>query len=508
MKKIFLVSVICLLMMSLAASSALAVGEDYTFKLSYSPLAELKVGDVITITFSIVNNKNESYKMCAVQNEILFDREYFELIESSITPASGFASGMRNNTQNSGAVVLINFLDMTLRGVDRAANMVAGSFQLKIIKACQDIKISNKDFFIVDADSNKLPVSSEDIVISAAGPVVIKPAPSLISTAVTLGSNVVITFTDDAIWRGAIQSVYVDGEPANYTIANGSITIAGSFFPTVKNYVIRVIAEGYADAVVIQVVNPASTTVPTVPPTTPTVPPTTPTTPPTTPTTPPDTIDIGDGEVPLSLISAHIRYIYGYEDGSFGPEKNITRAEVAAMFYRLIDDTNGDMGSYKTSFSDVAEGIWYYDAVAYLEHYKILAGYPDGTFKPGDSITRAEFAKIAALFEKLSTTVTNTFPDVRDSHWAASYILSCADKGWINGFPDGTFRPDEKITRAQVVTIINRMQERSIEKADIPATALKYPDVAESHWAYADIVEASNEHTYTRKENGYELWNR
>jgi len=494
MKKIFLVSVTCLLLMALAASTALADGEDYTFKLSYSPSAELKVGDVITVTFSLINNKNTGYKMYIMQNEVVFDIEYFELVEGSITPAAGFSSGIRENPKDGKISVLLNYVDLSQNGVERPANIIAGSFQLKIIKPCQNIKIINNRFFLTDAAENKLPSAGEDITVNAIGSAEIKTAPVLSTTAITLGSNAVVRFTDDAAWRGAIKRVEINGEPANYTIANGSITLAGSLFLVAGNPIIRVIAEGYEDAIVIQVVN-----APYVPPVNPPGP--------TNPTDP-GAIDIGEEDVPLALVSAHIRYIYGYEDGSFGPEKNITRAEVAAMFYRLIDDRIGDSGTYKSSFSDVVEGIWYYDAVAYLEHYKVLAGYPDGTFKPNDFISRAEFAKVAALFESLSTTVTNTFPDVQDSHWAASYILSCADKGWINGFPDGTFRPDEKITRAQVVAIINRMQERKIEKEDIPADALKFPDVAESHWAYTNIIEASSEHTYSLKENGYELWNK
>ena len=320
--------------------------------------------------------------------------------------------------------------------------------------------------------------------------------PVLTASSITRGSNAVIRFTDDAVWRAAIRRVEINGESVAYTPAAGSITLAASLFPAVGNYDIKIIADWYVDATVTQAV--------------------------TAPYVPPGNggdsgngngpgtvIDIEDNEVPLAEVSAHIRYIYGYEDGTFGPEKNITRAEVAVIFYRLTDESHGvDEGPYKTAFSDVAVGSWYYDAVAYLEHYKILAGYPDGTFRPNDFISRAEFAKIAAVFAGLSNTVTLTFPDVPTSHWAAGYILSAADKGWVTGFPDGTFRPEDKITRVQVVTIINRMMERSIEKEDIPATALKFPDVPESHWGYADVVEASSEHVYTRKENGYELWDK
>ena len=904
MKKIFLVSIVCLLMMAFAASVVLADESDYTFKLSYSPSAGLRVGDVITVTFDLINDNNESYKMYVMQNEILFDKDYFELVADSIVVADGFVSATRDNTLNNGSVVLMNFVDMSKLGVERSAGIFVGSFQLRIINPCQDISIVNQDFYLTDAEAKKRPATGEDVTIDAlagstpvlsantimpgsnavisftddadwrgavqrveingdsvaytlvngsitlAGslfptvgnyaikviatgyadamvtqPVALRTPPALTTQTIMPGSNAVISFTDDADWRGAAQRVEIDGVSVEYTLVNGSITLAGSLFPIGGNHLIRVIAAGYADAMVAQPVTlrtppalttqtivlgdnaiidfiddaawrtaiervevdgifplyildegkmtidgsgslfsvegdfivsvfavgyevatviqsvvrktpPALTTdtimqgsnavisftdnaiwcgaiqrveidgvsveytlvsgsitlagslfpvagnyaikvvatryadatvtqqvilgtppalaatpvrlgsnavisftdnaawsgaiqrveidgvsveytlangsitlagsifpaagnyvvkvsaagygdtlvsqsvLPKIPPTltansitvgnnanitftddvawrgavqrvevngtpreytlvngritlagswfpsagnyvirviaegyeatlvtqivtAPYIPPN-----PPNPDDSGDEIDIDEEEVPLAMVSEHIRYIYGYEDGSFGPERNITRAEVAAIFYRLIDDSNdAGAGPYKSSFNDVVEGEWYYEAVAYLEHCKILGGYPDGTFKPNDFITRAEFAKVAALFEKLSPTVTLTFPDVPDSHWAAASILSAADKGWISGFPDGTFRPEEKITRAQVVTIINNMQERSIEKADIPADALKYPDVLESHWAYTDIIEASSEHLFTRKENGNELWN-
>ena len=131
----------------------------------------------------------------------------------------------------------------------------------------------------------------------------------------------------------------------------------------------------------------------------------------------------------------------------------------------------------------------------------------NGFFRPDEPITRAEYAALASSFAKLSTDVPNSFPDVPDSHWAVGYINSVAAKGWVNGFAeDGTFQPEGKITRAQLVTIVNRMLERKIELADIPGNVTRYTDITFAHWAYCDIMEASVAHEYTRKDNGAELW--
>ena len=208
---------------------------------------------------------------------------------------------------------------------------------------------------------------------------------------------------------------------------------------------------------------------------------------------------------PPQLTDEHIMYIDGYPDGTVHPDDYITRAEAAAVFFRLIvaDDKESPVTS---SFSDVRGSNWYYQNVAYLQKYNILKGYLDGTFKPDAPITRAEFAAIASRFDKLELNVPNIFDDVPADHWAIGYINSAYAKGWVNGISDSRFRPDENITRAQVVSVVNRMLDRSVELENIPDDARQFSDVDDSHWAYCDIVEASNWHDYVRNEDGHEIW--
>ena len=201
----------------------------------------------------------------------------------------------------------------------------------------------------------------------------------------------------------------------------------------------------------------------------------------------------------------HIKYILGYPDGSVQPDGSITRAEAAAIFYRLLDSES--VGTAESEiFSDVATNTWYAQAVNYLAENEIILGYPDGTFKPNATITRAEFASIASRFDMLEELDENMFTDVNSDHWAFIDISSAAAKGWISGFPDGTFKPNDYITRVQVVVIVNKMLNRKIHLEDVPANVIHFTDLPISYWGYTNIVEASNEHDFEKNEDGYELW--
>jgi len=214
-------------------------------------------------------------------------------------------------------------------------------------------------------------------------------------------------------------------------------------------------------------------------------------------------VDIGEPEIPRGFITDHIPYIQGYPNNSVKPDTAITRAEVAMVFFRLLSDT-GKSAPRASVFKDVSNGAWYTQAICYLASINILNGYPDGTFKPNQPVTRAEFATIASRFDQLAESVGNAFPDI-ENHWAKIYINSAAIKGWVDGYTDGTFKPQDKITRAEVVKIVNTMLDRKIELEDIPVGIRLFTDF-EGHWAYTHIVEASNDHDYVRKSNGYEIW--
>ena len=196
----------------------------------------------------------------------------------------------------------------------------------------------------------------------------------------------------------------------------------------------------------------------------------------------------------------HKQYMYGYPDWTFVPAANITRGEAAAMFARLFKEYPGLDYNYKNYYTDVDESYWGFKEVAYLSEFGILSGYSDGTFRPNNKITRAEFVKIAESFEAL-TWGLSPYNDVDGGHWAFRYIVSSAAKGWISGYPDGSFRPNSFISRAEAVTIVNRLLERRPDKdyIDTHKPELKpFTDLKPSYWAYYEIYEAVDGHDYNR----------
>ena len=202
----------------------------------------------------------------------------------------------------------------------------------------------------------------------------------------------------------------------------------------------------------------------------------------------------------------HIKYLNGYEDGTVRPDNTITRAEVASIFFRLIRDENKNVPVSGT-FTDVDGAKWYAQAVNYLASKGILNGYEDGSFMPDKSVTRAEFAAIASRFDETKEGIANVFVDLAETHWAYKYVMSAYMKGWISGYPGGEFKPENSITRAEVVSIVNRVLGRKLNKDDIDARyRTMYTDLNETHWAFAGIIEASAEHDYEWKEDGYENW--
>ena len=222
------------------------------------------------------------------------------------------------------------------------------------------------------------------------------------------------------------------------------------------------------------------------------------------------TVDIPD-DVPTGLNGDdHFAYIVGYPDGNVKPGGNITRAEVATIFFRLLtEDVRTANSTQSNSLSDVSRGQWFNHAISTLSSMGIVKGNPDGTFDPDAPITRAEFAAIAARFDDKNTNTTSNFSDIA-SHWAKDEIGVAANKGWINGYPDSTFRPDQYITRAEAMTLVNRVLNRLPEKSeDLLDDMIKWPDNADaSVWYYLAVQEATNSHDYSDKSDAdkYEKW--
>ena len=218
--------------------------------------------------------------------------------------------------------------------------------------------------------------------------------------------------------------------------------------------------------------------------------------------------EVPDDTIPNWLnLDDHYAYIIGYDDGTVKPQNNITRAEVATIFFRLLtDEAREYFWSTDSGFSDVKSSDWYNNAVSTMVNAGIITGYNDGTFRPNDLITRAEFATIAARFLSDPYSLQDRFYDT-EGHWAEVYINRAAEVGWINGYNDGSFRPDKAITRAEAMTLVNAVLGREPHKDHLLPNMIIWPDNPKTAWYYEEIQEATNSHDYDWASSGaYEIW--
>ena len=226
-----------------------------------------------------------------------------------------------------------------------------------------------------------------------------------------------------------------------------------------------------------------------------------------TPSTP--TVEIPDDDALGLNTTDHFAYIVGYGNGEVRPQNNITRAEVATIFFRLLTDDVRDENLTKTNrYSDVAATSWYNTAVSTLSSMGIITGYPDGTFRPNAAITRAEFTAIAARFDNDGDKTAAKFSDIAN-HWAKDEISIAYNNDWITGYPDGTFGPQRDITRAETMTLVNRVLNRQPETEDdlLPNMTVWTDNANPKAWYYLAVQEATNSHYYEFKTNSqYEKW--
>ena len=224
---------------------------------------------------------------------------------------------------------------------------------------------------------------------------------------------------------------------------------------------------------------------------------------------PKPTVEIEDDDALGLNTTDHFAYIVGYGNGEVRPQNNITRAEVATIFFRLLTDDVRDENLTKTNrYSDVAATSWYNTAVSTLSSMGIITGYPDGTFRPNAAITRAEFAAIAARFDSNGDKTTAKFSDIA-THWAKDEISIAYNNGWITGYPNGTFGPQRDITRAETMTLVNRVLNRQPETEDdlLPNMTVWTDNANPKAWYYLAVQEATNSHYYKFKTNSkYEKW--
>lgn len=221
------------------------------------------------------------------------------------------------------------------------------------------------------------------------------------------------------------------------------------------------------------------------------------------------------GDDTPTLVDNHVNYIVGYTDGTVRPNAPITRAEVATIFYRLLtDSTRSQMWSTENIYTDVKDDDWFYVAVSTLTNGGILEGYGDGTFRARNAITRAELATIICRFDRKFGTIatTKSFKDVA-GHWAESYIKFSAERGYVEGYPDGTFKPQQDITRAETMAMVNRLLQRGVDQQGLKTGYVQWTDNYRDTWYYYDVIEASTYHSYRRstrpiegKTFNYENW--
>ncbi len=204
-------------------------------------------------------------------------------------------------------------------------------------------------------------------------------------------------------------------------------------------------------------------------------------------------------------VTDHIAYMHGYDNGQFGSLDNLTRAQAAQLFYRLLVNQDVDI---TVSFTDVPADAWYAKAVNTLASLGIIKGIGSGKFDPDREISRAEFIVIATRFAKVTDKISSPFVDVADDAWYAPYVTTATSYGWITGVGESRFAPDDLVTRAEAATIVNRMLARSADREFVDGNAVQhFSDVTPDAWYYYQIMEAANGHSHRYSEDGYEVWN-
>lgn len=229
---------------------------------------------------------------------------------------------------------------------------------------------------------------------------------------------------------------------------------------------------------------------------------------------PTDVVTIGRDSIYIDWLSTtfnsedHVAYVIGYPDGTVKPLNNISREEVATILYRLLRDEKRESIKVEVNnFSDVDADRWSNRPISTMANGAYIFGYEDGTFAPANSITRAEFATMIVRYAQgVYTEQAGLFSDI-SGHWAEQYILIAAGEGWIAGYGDGTFAPDQYITRAEAMTILNRMLSRKVNAEGLHADVIVWPDNPADAWYYYDVEEATNSHNYTRQSDSLtETW--
>ena len=473
MKKTISMLLVLALMLALSAT-VFAATADITMKYDLSSNGSndivVQTGDVITVSYKL--SASEECTVSVTQNEIYYDHNFFEFVADSNKTSDGFTDYTTTLQERLSGKRYVYFNTMTTHTHGTTPAEI-GTFQLKVIATSGETTVANVNVIAADLKNVQYDASTQDLHVSI-GTVQEQKFTATFSDGnggvyktMTVKAGESITLPDGPEKSGYTFTHWsIGGESTRYKAGNRYKPASDVTFT--PNWT-KVSTGG------------DSTYVP-------------------TPTKKDDSLKFNTED--------HFAYVNGYPDGTVKPTGDVTRAEVAAILYRVMDaDCVKTYETTRCSFSDVVRGDWFNLYVATLENAGVIVDTrTNGKFRPNEAITRAELAAMLAQFADIKS-AANSFNDVSARHWASDEIAVCAKMGWINGYPDGSFRPDATITRAEMMAMINRALGRTPKSADDLLSGMKtWRDNANVNaWYYLDVQEATNSHTYT-KSGSHETW--
>ena len=473
MKKTISLLLVLALMFTLSAT-VFAATADITMKYDLSSNGSndivVQTGDVITVSYKL--SASEECTVSVTQNEIYYDHNFFEFVADSNKPNDGFTDYMTTLQERLSGKRYVYFNTMTTHTHGTTPAEI-GTFQLKVIATSGETTVANVNVNAADLKNVAYGASTQDLHVSIGTvqeqkfTVTFSDGNGGVYKTLTVKAGESITLPDGPEKSGYTFTHWsIGGESTRYKAGNRYKPASDVTFT--PNWT-KVSTGG------------DSTYVP-------------------TPTKKDDSLKFNTAD--------HFAYVNGYPNGTVKPTGNVTRAEVAAILYRIMDaDCSKAYYDTASSYRDVAHSDWYNVYVATLENAGVIVDTKaGGYFRPNEAITRAELAAMLAQFADTKS-APNYFTDVTANYWAANAIAVCAKLGWINGYPDGTFRPDQTVTRAEMMAMINRALERTPKSAaDLLAGMKVWSDNANVNaWYYLDVQEATNSHTYT-KSGTHETW--
>ena len=473
MKKTISMLLVLALMFTLSAT-VFAATADITMKYDLSSNGSNDIvvqnGDVITVSYKL--SASEECTVSVTQNEIYYDHNFFEFVAGSNKPSDGFTDYTTTLQErlNGKRYVFFNTITTHTHGTTPAE---IGTFQLKVIATSGETTVANVNAIAADLENVAYGASTQNLHVSI-GSVQEQKFTATFSDGnggvyktLTVKAGESITLPDGPEKSGYTFTHWsIGGESTRYKAGNRYKPASDVTFT--PNWT-KVSTGG------------ESTHVP-------------------TPTKKDDSLKFNTED--------HFAFVNGYPDGTVKPTGDVTRAEVAAILYRVMDaDCVKTYETTRCSFSDVVRGDWFNTYVATLENAGVIVDTrTNGKFRPNEAITRAELAAMLAQFADIKS-AANSFNDVSARHWASDEIAVCTKMGWINGYPDGSFRPDATITRAEMMAMINRALDRTPKSVSDLLSGMKtWSDNANTGaWYYLDVQEATNSHTYT-KSGTHEAW--